>query len=38
VRPPDSPGFAYALSLGAEGVKLLDKEKPALVRLVRSAR
>jgi len=38
VRPPDSPGFAYALSLGAEGVKLLDKEKAALVRLVRSAR
>lgn len=37
-KPPDSPGFAYALSFGADGVKLVDKEQPALVRLVRSAR
>jgi hypothetical protein len=37
-KPPDSPGFAYALSFGEEGVKLVDKEQSALVRLVRSAR
>jgi hypothetical protein len=37
-KPPDSPGFAYALSFGVEGVKLVDKEQLAMVRLVRNAR
>jgi hypothetical protein len=37
-KPPDSPGRAYALSFGAAGVALADKEESALVRLVRSAR
>jgi hypothetical protein len=35
---PQSEGFAFALSFGAEGARFLDKDEPGLVRLVRNAR